>query len=384
VVGAISSSLFVIVGLQSQVEELSKETEQQQSQLEAELAVKEQQQRELEEQQRQLEREEAIRLQQQRELEEQQRQLEREEAIRLQQQRELEEQQRELELQKRAQLEEMAKTNPLVRGLMDGQIKFYIEPVPAYSSSNVQLMVTKMAKLLENYKFYKNVNFKRVYNTNDAHIQISWIKNYGSHVLGESIFKSVVKIGLGAENCYGDWQPFTAQSVLIIFWHEFGHSMGFGHSNDPDNILYSKTETKFVTDYDKTIALDEGEYITLQFCRGGTMQYQISSEDPYNGFYVYVLPPETDPTNFINYDIGNYYPDCSTENSMVKFGDTCTVANGAKLVIYYPNDLLNFDVIRVDTTIYDLNELKTPKFIWDMSTFEYDFAWLNEIWNMYH
>jgi len=384
VVGAISSSLFVIVDLQSQVEELSKETKQQQSQLEAELAVKEQQQRELEEQQRELEREEAIRLQQQRELEEQERQLKLEEGIRLQQQRELEEQERQLELQKRAQIEEMARTNPLVKGLIDGQLKFYIEPVPAYAASQVDFVVTELTKILENYEFYKNVNFKRVYNPNDAHIHISWIKNYGSHVLGESIFKSVVKVGLGAENCYGDWQPFTAHTVMKIFWHEIGHSMGFGHSNNPDNIMYDNTETKLVTDYHETIALDEGEYITLPFCSGGTMQYQASSEDKYNGFHVYVFPPETDPTNFIENGIGLYYSDCSTENPMVKFGYTCNVANGAKLVIYNPDDILNFDVIRVDTTISDLNEVKNPKFIWEKNIFEYDDAWLNEIWYMFH
>jgi len=406
VVGAISSSLFVIVGLQSQVEELSKETEQQQSQLEAELAVKEQQQRELEEQQRQLEREEAIRLQQQKELETQQRirqqqemellakqrEIEQQERIKQQQQleleqqqRELEEQQRDLELQKRAQIEEMAKTNPLVMGIIDGQFKFYIEPVPDYAGAQVKLGVDALSVILENYEFYTNVNFKRVYNPSDTHIHISWIKNYGSHVLGESIFKSVVKVGLGSENCYGDWQQLDAPTVMMIFLHEVGHSMGFGHSNNPDNIMYYKTDSRFETEYHKIIALDEGEYITLPFCSGGTILYQISSDDKNNGFHVYVLPSETDSSNFINYRTGKYYPDCSTENTMVTFGNECTVPNGAKLVIHNPDDIFNFDVIRVDVKIIDLDQVKVPADLsWDMSVFEYDEQWLNEIWNMYH
>ena len=372
-VGAISSSLFVMVDLQSQVEELSKETKQQQSQLEAELAVKEQQQRELEEQQR--------------ELEEQERQLELEERIRLQQQRELEEQERQLELQKRAQLEEIAKTNPLVGGLIDGEFKFYIKPIPDYAGAEVKLGIDGLSVILENYEFYKNVNFKRVYNPNDAHIHISWIKNYGSHVLGESIFKSVVKVGLGSENCYGDWQSLDAPTVMMIFLHEVGHSMGFGHSNNPDNIMYYKTDSRFETEYDEIIALDEGEYITLPFCSGGTMQYQVSSEDKNNGFHVYVLPPETDSKNFIELDVGQYYPDCSTENLMTKYGSTCTVPDGAKLVIEHPYDinLLDSDLIRVDVKIINLDQVKVPADLsWDMSVFEYDEQWLNEIWNMYH
>ena len=61
-VSVASASIFVIADLQSQVEELSKETKQQELQLESEQLAKEQQQRELAAQQRQLEREEAIRL----------------------------------------------------------------------------------------------------------------------------------------------------------------------------------------------------------------------------------------------------------------------------------------------------------------------------------
>jgi len=195
----------------------------------------------------------------------------------------------------------------------------------------------------------------------------------------------VVKVGLGAENCYGDWQPLDSPTVMMIFIHEVGHSMGFGHSNNPENIMYYKTDSRFETDYDKTIALDEGEYITIPFCSGGTTIYQISSEDKSNGFHVYVLPPETDSKNFIEFGVGKYYPDCSTENPMVKFGYECTVPDGAKLVIYNPDDLFNFDVIRVDVKIIDLDMVKTPaNLAWDMSVFEYDEVWLNEIWNMYH
>ena len=279
----------------------------------------------------------------------------------------------------------MARTNPLVKGLIDGELKYYVEPIPAYAPSNTELGVKLFTELIEDRNFFATeANFKRVYDRNDAAIEVSWIKNYGSHVVGESIFKSVIKVGLGADNCYNEWQPFTAQTVMIVFFHELGHSMGFGHSDNPDNIMYYKTDTKFQTDYDKTIALDEGEYVTLQFCNAGTMYYQVDSESQYNGFYVYVLPPETDPKNFIDYSIGKYYQDCSTENRMIKYSSTCTIPAGAKLVIYNPDDLFSFDVIRVDIIIQDQSEIKFPEFTWDINTFEYDQAWLDQIWNMYH
>jgi len=399
VIGITSSFVFILADLQSRADELMKEKESQQRELEEQQRIQEQQQKELETQQRiqeqqqkELETQQRIRQQQEMELLAKQREIEQQERIKQQQQleleqqqRELEEQQRDLEYQKRAQIEEMAKTNPLVMGLIDGQFKFYIEPVPDYAGAQVKLGVDALSEILENYEFYTNVKFKRVYNPSDAHIHISWIKNYGSHVLGESIFKSVVKVGLGSENCYGEWQPLDAPTVMMIFLHEVGHSMGFGHSNNPDNIMYYKTDSRFETEYDEIIALDEGEYITLPFCSGGAILYQISSDDKNNGFYAYVLPPETDSSNFIDYGVGQYYPDCSTEKLMVKFGDECTVPDGAKLVIYNLNDLLNFDVIRVDVKIIDMDEVKVPADLtWDMSVFEYDETWLNQIWNMYH
>jgi len=383
-VSVIAISLYFIVGLQSQVEELTKETKQQELQLESEQLAKEQQQRELEEQERQLKLEEGIRLQQQRELEEQERQLELQEGIRLQQQRELEEQERQLELQKRAQIEEMARTNPLVAGLIDGQLRFYIEPVPDYAADGVVEGVNQIVSYIEE-RDLSEMEFKRVYNENDVDIHISWIKNYGSHVLGEAIFKSVVKIGLGAENCYGDWQPFSKVGVGQIMFHEFGHSLGFGHSDNPDNIMYDQIDTRFETDYEKTIALGEGQYITLPFCSGGAKGYQVTGDKEFNGFYVYVLPPETDSKNFIELGVGQPYPDCSTENLKVAYGNTCTVHDGAKLVIYNPDDLLNFDVIRVDVMISSDPGKKTSVTLqWDLNTFEYDEDWLYEIWNMYH
>jgi len=301
------------------------------------------------------------------------------------QQKELEAQGKELEQLERAQIEEMARTNPLVAGLIDGKLKYYVEPVPDYASSDTELGIKIFTEFFEDRNFFTTgAKFKRVYDRNDAALEVSWIKNYGSHVVGESIFKSVIKVGLGSDNCYGQWQPFTARTVMIIFMHEMGHSMGFGHSDNPDNMMYYKTDTIFVTDYDETLVLDEGEYYTLPFCHGGTTSYQVLSYDKLNGFYVYVLPPETDSTNFIDYGIGKPLPDCSTEKLWTAYTNTCDIPDGAKLVIYNPIGLNNFDVIRVDVKIVNVNEIKFPDSMWDMSVFEYDQTWLNQIWNMYH
>ena len=69
---------------------------------------------------------------------------------------------------------------------------------------------------------------------------------------------------------------------------------------------------------------------------------------------------------------------------MSSYSDTCNVADGSQLLIYNKNELLQFDAIRIDIKIVDLNERKNPDFAWDFNAFQYDQKWLNEIWNMYH
>jgi len=288
------------------------------------------------------------------------------------------------ETAERDKIESLAKTNPLVQGLISGKLKFYIEPVPSYASSQVVDVVNMITEEFEKTTFY-GMKFQRVYSPSDANLHISWIKEYGSHVLGEAIFKSVVKVGLGQLNCHGFWQSFDSTTILKILWHEIGHSVGFGHSKDPNNIMYAVTMTTFETDYKKIITLDEGEYTSIKFCNGGQMGYQVSSDHESNGFYIYVITPKTNAGNFVNNNQGQYYSKCSGgDNLMASYSNTCDVPAGAQLLIYNYNELLQFDAIRVNVEITNLNERSIPDLVWDFKEFQYDVTWINDVWDMYH
>lgn len=193
----------------------------------------------------------------------------------------------------------------------------------------------------------------------------------------------MIKIGLGNERC-GEWQPFDAQSVLLIMIHEFGHSLGYGHSNDPDNVMYSSTDYRLVSDYDKTITLDEGQLITIPFCRVGAFSYSAISNSQSNGFLIYVLTPETNSLSFIHDGSGKYYPSCSGSESYLSYSNRCTVPNDAKLVVYNKDDLFQFNAINVDVRIVDENARPLPNLAWDQRAFEYDQVFLDEVWNIYH
>ena len=277
-------------------------------------------------------------------------------------------------------IEEVAKTNPLIKGVINGKLRFYIEPLPYYAAPGIEEQVKKVSDSLEG-RSIANLKFERVYDANYSDLYISWVKNYGSHTLGEAIFKSHVKVGLGGDNCYGDWQAFDSSSVTKIMWHEIGHSLGFGHSADRDNVMYESTDTRFEEDYLDSFSLTRGYYNYLPFCNSGSVYYEITSDDQYNGFDIYVLPPTSDPKGVLE-GTDNIYSDCG-EYRMVSYSDTCNVADGSGLMIHNRNDN-DGTAINIDVRIVNMSESIWPDMVWDMDAFEYDLDQINEVWALYN
>jgi len=387
-VGVVSSTLFVIADLQLDIEQKEEELVQQQSQLEAEQLAKELNEVELAQQQSKLEAEQLAKEQKQRELDEKQRELDQkeldlalEQLAKEQKQRELEQKELELEAQEKSQIELLAETNPLLKALINGEINFYIDPVRYYAADGVTEAVNEIANKLESGNSVMN----RVYDGNKADIVIQWVKDFGSHTAGQAIFNAHIQVGLGKGNCFGDWQPFDVNTVKKIMWHEIGHSLGFGHSNDPNNIMYFRTDTRFVTDVEKTITLDEGFSKKIPFCNSGSYWFDLSGNDQYNGFYVYVITAGTDSSSFLNGDGGTHYPSCGSDGKpMVSISRNCNVKDGDSLLIYNKDELHQTSAIYIDVKIVDKNDRKSPDMEWDVSTLEYSEELLEYIKDLYN
>jgi hypothetical protein len=277
-------------------------------------------------------------------------------------------------------IEVLAQTNPLVRSIIDGKINFYVEPIPYYAADGVKEKVKSLTDWMDS-----TPTWNQVYNKASADLYIGWIKDYGHKALAITYSKNTIEVGLGTQTCTGDWAPFNDNTVYHVLWHEVGHSMGYGHSDDQNNVMYYSSPQQFYPDFEKNIFLADGVYQPLTFCKGGSYEYTITTDSQYSGFDVNVLPPEQDVQEFID-EGGLHYPSCSAD-SMVSFRQECNVAgdgvnNFSKLLIYNDrNSGTPGEPINIDVKIIDLNPLWLPELAWDEKAFRYDQEFLDFVAN---
>ena len=74
----------------------------------------------------------------------------------------------------------------------------------------------------------------------DANIWVTWVvRSLGEGVLGHAnLGKGVVEVAIGGYGCDGSFQLFDIDTVKEIMTHELGHSIGLGHSTNPEKIMY--------------------------------------------------------------------------------------------------------------------------------------------------
>jgi hypothetical protein len=302
-----------------------------------------------------------------------------EQSEKLQAQAEAAAQEQRADLEEKARIQGLALTNPMIQAIVSGELKFYFEPIPTYAGMDVSSGVEDISSSFSSWSPY-GATIRRVFSQGDADLTVSWLKDYGTHTIGESIFKAHIKVGMGTDNCHGDWQAFDVTTIKKVLWHEIGHSMGYGHSSDPNNVMYWQTETRFDVEQEIARIVSPSWYSTYPFCGSGSYQYSFESDSAYNDFDIYVLPPDTDAST-ISTGEGLVYTGCGKAN-VVQYADTCNnLPSGA--VIYIENSSYS-DAVRLDGEIILMDQASWPNMDWDETAFQYDDAQLDTYWSLFH
>lgn len=283
-----------------------------------------------------------------------------------------EQQQRQAEIlavqQEKSRILELAKTHPLIKAAVSGELRFYIEPLPNYAGTGVSSAVESAARDFSSWKPY-GATLRRVYNSSEADLTIAWIRDFGAHTIGQSIVRVHIKVGLGTNNCSGDWSAFDADTVKKVLWHELGHSMGYRHSSDPNNVMYYQTATRFVVEQQVSEVISGGWYYTFPLCKAGAYSYSFESDNSYIGFDLFVIPPGVDPKS-ISSGEGRFYEGCGKED-VVRYSGSCNVDSRAQ--VYIANNSMS-SAIRLEGKIINTTRPPWPDMTWDSGAFQYDAA----------
>ena len=91
------------------------------------------------------------------------------------------------------------------------------------------------------------VKFTESNTRSGANVWITWVvRNLGENVLGHAqVGKGVVEVALGGFGCDGSFQLYTVDTVRNIMTHELGHSLGLGHSNIENSVMYPTLNPNF-------------------------------------------------------------------------------------------------------------------------------------------
>ena len=271
---------------------------------------------------------------------------------------------------------QLARTNTTIKAIATGEIKFYIDPLPSYAADGIEEVVEDIAANLEPLS-PEGATVSQTDDEDEADIYVRWVRDYGSHVLGRAVYQSVIHVGLGRTNCIGDWSAFDANTVKKILWHELGHAFGYGHSDNPNNIMFPTTQTKFASEYDVSRKnLATGQFETFSVCTSGKYHLSFRVDREEDTRLTFAVIPQIFPAEwYLDYDRGSDH-NCGRQETR-SIDITCEIGANYRVLVYNHNADSSFFGIPQGSITFSgqitlLDDPLWPDMQWDEDAFYYD------------
>ena len=213
----------------------------------------------------------------------------------------------------------------------------FVESIPA-SATNIENTVLSAVKFWESRV---DVKFEIVDSINDANLILKFVRELPGLYDGFVFNGKLVKIGLGNSNCHGNWHPFDEQTITLLVTHELGHVMGFKHSQDKNNIMYTIIGYAQYSQIKESYTLSPGESLFIQGCTlrpETSYHYEIFTDDSGKKIDYFFIPSKIEYQNFLNGKQFQYYsdPDCLGLNRSGQIGICKNVSDNAGLLLIAP------------------------------------------------
>ena len=165
----------------------------------------------------------------------------------------------------------------------------------------------------------------------DFHVQ--WVRDFGVEHVGYAYGNRFIEVGLGDSHCMDRWHPYSGRHVAHIMTHEIGHILGYGHSDDPSNVMYPLALDWEYGVVETDLPTVESHANFVPFCTSrdvASFEYHVSIDDPVYGFDVYVVP---DRDSIDRWSDGEPFEHYSSESCFgegyLKYGGRCEGVSGS-------------------------------------------------------
>ena len=265
--------------------------------------------------------------------------------------------------------------HPLLVGIMNNLLTYEMDELPDYAAEGVADVVDETLGEFDQWNA-QGFTVSRAGPQEDPDLTIGWIRDYGDHPDTPVGSGSRVTVALGATDCRGDWVPFDGETVRRLLWHEIGHALGYGNSDDPGNVMSSDLQTRFAVGQTVDIVVAPGPVHVIPLCGAGTFTYVFDEPEGADHYQIAIVKPGVAPADY--FDVNNQYMGCSSTADL--YTNQCsTVEDGSVLLVY-----TQVAIARVSGTITKDVELPEIDMEWDPDTLVFTQADLQTLRDLFN
>ncbi|PIN89513.1 hypothetical protein COU57_05960 [Candidatus Pacearchaeota archaeon CG10_big_fil_rev_8_21_14_0_10_32_14] len=220
------------------------------------------------------------------------------------------------------------------------QYKVYVKDLPYKIDPEYKKSVDEAVSYWEQKE---NVDFVYTDEEENADLIIYWAKDFSVGHVGYA-YENLIEIGLGDSYCYNDWRPYSYEYVTQNMKHEFGHFLGYEHSQDENDIMYFQSKQEYDYTLNESDVLPSGYYQYYGVCTlyENTKLSIIVSSD--KNIDVLIVPSYEDYELMIDGKKYDSYEKCSSSD-INNYSLICNVSDESGIVIINKSkDNVNFSI----------------------------------------